>query len=407
MSTFTVYSNPSLPVVGTIDPHLQNGDESSTRTNGKRKRDANDSRPDAGPSYIPPWQSNVPVTGVQNQRKKVLRKAKVYDSSHEMLDALRICFMQEKQVDFSGSYIVANEPPMLDKHRIQLVSHDIWRASGYRFTVKDHPRTKDGHKTRLWCTQDDARQNRKGPPEKSRTLVTGEVVAKIRYPCHSRLLISSRDTTQPNHRMVTVRIHHYAAHPPYHEAPPGFFVNPTWPPYMMVQPPQPQMPWMMPQPPQLLPTSSQQQQTAQDLDYPDSEEDEDEESDPEDANHETPASSEPLPDPDPDPDPVMDSEQFQRQMRTHINNIRDFCDGLEYQLQFNDHRLLRELEKEGGSFLRFVHECLRREGRLQDDNVAQQKAAMLPSEPEQSAASESRIRDTGSSQEPEPNSGLD
>ncbi len=163
----------------------------------------------------------------------------------------------------------------------------------------------------------------------------------------------------------------------------------------------------MPQPPQPFPTSSQQQQTAQDLDYPDSEEDEDEESDREDANHETPATSEPLPDPDPDPDSVMDSEQFQRQMRTHINNIRDFCDGLEYQLQFNDHRLLRELEKEGGSFLRFVHECLRREGRLQDGNVAQQKAATLPSEPEQSAASESRTRDTESDREPGSNSDLD
>lgn len=161
----------------------------------------------------------------------------------------------------------------------------------------------------------------------------------------------------------------------------------------------------MPQPPQPFPTSSQQQQTAQDLDYPDSEEDEDEESDREDANHETPATSEPLP--DPDPDSVMDSEQFQRQMRMHINNIRDFCDGLEYQLQFNDHRLLRELEKEGGSFLRFVHECLRREGRLQDGNVAQQKAATLPSEPEQSAASESRTRDTESDREPGPNSDLD
>lgn len=74
MSTFTVYSNPALPVVGTIDPPLQNGDESSTRANGKRKRDANDSGPEVGPSYIPPWQSNVRVNGVQNQRKKVLRK---------------------------------------------------------------------------------------------------------------------------------------------------------------------------------------------------------------------------------------------------------------------------------------------------------------------------------------------
>jgi len=53
-------------------------------------------------------------------------------------------------------------------------------------------------------------------------------------------------------------------------------------------------------------------------------------------------------------------------MHQHIRNIREFCDGLEYQVQFNDFRMLEELEKEGGSFLRFVHACLQREGRLED-----------------------------------------
>lgn len=51
-------------------------------------------------------------------------------------------------------------------------------------------------------------------------------------------------------------------------------------------------------------------------------------------------------------------------MRAHITNIREFCDGLEYQLQFNDYRMLDVLEREGSSFLRLVQDCLRKEGRL-------------------------------------------
>jgi len=51
-------------------------------------------------------------------------------------------------------------------------------------------------------------------------------------------------------------------------------------------------------------------------------------------------------------------------MRHHIANIREFCDGLEYQLPFNDFRLLEVLESEGAQFLKLVHHCLEMEGRL-------------------------------------------
>ncbi|KAJ3812297.1 hypothetical protein F5876DRAFT_64117 [Lentinula aff. lateritia] len=47
----------------------------------------------------------------------------------------------------------------------------------------------------------------------------------------------------------------------------------------------------------------------------------------------------------------ISTETFQRKMHTHIRNIRDFCDGLEYQVQFNDLRMLQELEEKGNEFL--------------------------------------------------------
>lgn len=62
--------------------------------------------------------------------------------------------------------------------------------------------------------------------------------------------------------------------------------------------------------------------------------------------------------------PQQDQAHYHQRMRAHISNIREFCSGLEYQLQFNDYRMLDVLEREGGSFLRLVQDCLRKEGRL-------------------------------------------
>ncbi|KAG1751092.1 hypothetical protein EDB19DRAFT_2004386, partial [Suillus lakei] len=59
----------------------------------------------------------------------------------------------------------------------------------------------------------------------------------------------------------------------------------------------------------------------------------------------------------------LDTRTFQERMLTHVKNIRDFCDGLEYQIQFNDYRMLTVLERNGSSFLRLADNCLSRERR--------------------------------------------
>ena len=45
----------------------------------------------------------------------------------------------------------------------------------------------------------------------------------------------------------------------------------------------------------------------------------------------------------------------------HANLLREFADGLSYQVQFNDHRWVETLEHEGGSLLRLASSCLDRE----------------------------------------------
>jgi hypothetical protein len=55
---------------------------------------------------------------------------------------------------------------------------------------------------------------------------------------------------------------------------------------------------------------------------------------------------------------------YEEEMRGNIRLLQDFCDALEYQVQFQDPRFLRMLEKEGTRFFRLVRDCLSCERRL-------------------------------------------
>jgi hypothetical protein len=48
----------------------------------------------------------------------------------------------------------------------------------------------------------------------------------------------------------------------------------------------------------------------------------------------------------------------------HIKTLRDFCDGLEYQIQFEDQRMLATVEREGAGLFRLANNCLSRERRF-------------------------------------------
>jgi len=61
---------------------------------------------------------------------------------------------------------------------------------------------------------------------------------------------------------------------------------------------------------------------------------------------------------------IVSGKTTSERMSEHIKTLRDFADGLEYQLQFNDNRMLDRLEREGVGLLRFAESCLRRERRM-------------------------------------------
>jgi len=270
--------------------------------------------------------------------------------------------------------------------------------------VKDHPQLINGHKTRFWCSQDDAHRSKstkaaqraQGAAYKPRVTSAGDVVAKNRYPCKSRLLISSRDADEHGMRIITIRLHHEVAHEPYVDVnlPPEVAQN-MWESFGWVAPntghglpstaqvPPPQATQgsssthtlsAHPQPPQPPPSFPSSFSSAMEEDHSST------------ATHSRSASSSHLSLPDldmttnspvsssipsaPNPsapprsgNPAMLNENiFQSRMRAHIKNLREFCNGLEYQLQFNDPRLLETIEHVGGPFFSYVEDCLRQEG---------------------------------------------
>ncbi|KAF7327328.1 hypothetical protein MKEN_00310300 [Mycena kentingensis (nom. inval.)] len=195
-------------------------------------------RPTAAPS---------PVAGPSGKLRA--KPPRNYTSGEDLLAALKTMCIAGDEVDFSGSYLVppADLGQVSDKQRVQMVTHEIWKSTGYRFTcvvvlsrrcsgspghlsVKDHPPTQHGYKTRLWCSQDQARQSsrsRDGP----RTTKTGEQFAKQRFACRSRLMITciaDSSGVGGGARTMTVRFHHYLRHEAYVEEPPDPSAPPSY-----------------------------------------------------------------------------------------------------------------------------------------------------------------------------------
>ena len=65
----------------------------------------------------------------------------------------------------------------------------------------------------------------------------------------------------------------------------------------------------------------------------------------------------------------LEKKTYEEQMANYINLIRDFCDGLEFQIKFQDPRFLKTLGKEGAGFFKLAQNCLSRERRLNSSRV--------------------------------------
>ncbi|GAW02290.1 hypothetical protein LENED_003935 [Lentinula edodes] len=60
-----------------------------------------------------------------------------YENGVEMMKALAKSFKCPEDSAFFGSFDILNVPEIPDRDRVQLVTYEIWRATGYRFTCVD------------------------------------------------------------------------------------------------------------------------------------------------------------------------------------------------------------------------------------------------------------------------------
>ncbi|KAJ3736291.1 hypothetical protein DFJ43DRAFT_604152 [Lentinula guzmanii] len=74
-----------------------------------------------------------------------------YRNADEMFLALKKA-SEKIHISFHGQYIMPSDPLVTDRERVRMATNEIWKITGFRFTVRDHPKMATGHKTRL-CTE--------------------------------------------------------------------------------------------------------------------------------------------------------------------------------------------------------------------------------------------------------------
>ncbi|KAF8528382.1 hypothetical protein BU17DRAFT_61055 [Hysterangium stoloniferum] len=90
-----------------------------------------------------------------------------------------------------------------EKEHVQMVAREIWHVTGYRFTVKDNKKLKCGHRTRFWCSQDEAHKKWKSSTDPN--IKNCENPGMKQFPCHSKLGISCCNVDGDGSMLITIR----------------------------------------------------------------------------------------------------------------------------------------------------------------------------------------------------------
>lgn len=75
----------------------------------------------------------IPVHLYRRWRIDTLQQANLYQDRQQLLNALREQFQRGPDVEFHGCY-EQTDTGVSHKQRIQTITHEIWRTTGYRFT---------------------------------------------------------------------------------------------------------------------------------------------------------------------------------------------------------------------------------------------------------------------------------
>ncbi|KAJ7221247.1 hypothetical protein GGX14DRAFT_669164 [Mycena pura] len=141
-------------------------------------------------------------------------------ATHQLLFATlraraRSATASKKPLEFIGSFRMVVHPHESERERVQLTAQDVWKATGYRFTVRDNSKLKSGHKTRYFCSQDEGTKKASKPSQKP-DAKHRENPGMTRFPCNGRLTISFRLHDEST-RVVAIRLKHSVQHAPYYD----------------------------------------------------------------------------------------------------------------------------------------------------------------------------------------------
>ncbi|KAJ7757209.1 hypothetical protein DFH07DRAFT_742226, partial [Mycena maculata] len=122
---------------------------------------------------------------------------------------------KDGSVDFHGAYPMAFDPLVSPRERVQMVTAEIREISHYRFTVRDHKKLKNGHHTRLWCSQDEARK-KKFKSSDNPDIRNRDMVGMKRYRCGSFLSVRCQGGEEEDAApTITVKLKHSGKHVSY------------------------------------------------------------------------------------------------------------------------------------------------------------------------------------------------
>ncbi|KAF8463759.1 hypothetical protein DFH94DRAFT_686704 [Russula ochroleuca] len=124
----------------------------------KRKQDEAEEPPVQPPSAC---REQAPSNGIL----KDTADSDTFKDGHALFNALCSTVKCQENVIFNGNYTIAKDPLVGSKERVKMMAHEVWKVTGYRFinSVKDHPPINEGHKTRFWCCQDEAKKKKARP----------------------------------------------------------------------------------------------------------------------------------------------------------------------------------------------------------------------------------------------------
>ncbi|KAJ3529727.1 hypothetical protein NM688_g7813 [Phlebia brevispora] len=149
-----------------------------------------------------------------------MENKKTHDDIHTLMARLReMVTSAADNIHFTGECFVPADPLVSYKERVELTVKEIWDVTGFRWTVHDHPKMQIGHKTRLWCSQDQARKKASKTSEKP-DAKHRDTLGMARYPCKSSLVITCKPAAlrvKPDHVLVSISLQHHASadHRPY------------------------------------------------------------------------------------------------------------------------------------------------------------------------------------------------